>query len=104
MPRRGNKPVEVRVDDEMRARWEAAARDYGQSLPAFIRDTVEAAVTAPEVTKALLEMQANDNARRSKRKTPKPPKATPAASTAVCPRERFHRPGTFCKECKTVPA
>lgn len=84
MARRGNKPVEVRVDDETRARWESAARDAGQSLSVFVRDAVEAVVSAPAV-----RVQAG------KRK----PSAAKVVDRAVCPRERFHRPGTFCKEC-----
>lgn len=94
---RGNRPVEVRVDDETRERWAAAARERGETLSTFVRETVDAAIAAPAVTQELLEMQKNDLAAAR----PVVPKADRIGGG--CPRERHHRPGTYCKTCGAVP-
>ena len=39
---KGNKPVEVRIDDATRARWEAHAEARGMTMSEFIRRSVEA--------------------------------------------------------------
>lgn len=38
---RGNRPIEVRLDDATKERWTSAAKDAGLSLSTFIRECVD---------------------------------------------------------------
>lgn len=42
--RNGNPPIEVRLDPQRRARWNAAAERHGLTLSAFVRGRVDAAI------------------------------------------------------------
>lgn len=45
---KGNTPIQVRLDAETRARWQAAADDAGyENLPEFIRAHVENGIASP---------------------------------------------------------
>lgn len=66
----------IRVDDPEWESWEKAALARGMRVSEFIRSVVSAAVDG------------------------KPAPAKRRGKVAVvCDRERFHRPGTFCKAC-----
>jgi hypothetical protein len=41
---KGNRPLQIRLRDAERDRWETAARDAGVSVPEFVRQTVAAAL------------------------------------------------------------
>lgn len=96
----------IRIDDDTKARWSTAARDAGQTLAAFIRDTVDAAITgatfgeSPDVADGLRQPDPGSIPGASI----KTKRTKPAAVKAECSRLRFHRSGTYCKECGTVPA
>lgn len=78
----------LRVPDEEWDAWEAAARDRHESVAQFIRSVMNREAGAPD--------PAAPRTRRAKAK------AAPAAD--ACVRERFHRPGSFCKACMvTMP-
>lgn len=94
---RGNRPIEIRLDDATRDRWAAAARDAGQTLSAFIREAVDSFIEAPVVTKNVRKRGGHQPVAAG------PPPASPPPRPGSCPRERFHRPGTFCKSCGTTP-
>lgn len=91
----------IRVDDETKARWEAAARDAGYSLAEYIREAVnERAATdaGPVKPKA--------KARRTKQigfglppktQTGAATKTRSTARTAMC--EHRRPPETFCPKC-----
>lgn len=74
----------LRVPDEEWDAWEAAARDRHESVAQFIRSVMNREAGAPDPAAAKVRGRAKA-------------KAAPAA--AACVRERFHRPGSFCKAC-----
>lgn len=49
--RRGNRALEIRVDDQTRDRWKAAADDAGYTLTEFVRAAVEDKVAQPKATR-----------------------------------------------------
>lgn len=61
---RGNRPLEIRLDDQTRARWTAAAQDAGYTLAGYVRDAVEARVE-------------QDAPAPKRRRPPRSPKPTP---------------------------
>ena len=69
---RGNPPVEVRVDETMRARWQAEARDRGYSLSEFVRECVEAQMSdTPEPSEKKRKKATASNARVTKTANPR---------------------------------
>ncbi len=90
----------IRVDDATRDRWAGAARDDGQNLSNFIRSCVEERI-ADDKVHGPGRVGSLDPSLVSAGASKAPAKKTKKAP-AACARERFHRPGTFCKSCGTT--
>lgn len=104
--------LNLRVDAERKARWEAAAKDAGCSLAEFVRDTIDAVLAEP-VARELVAMEVEDSKRAANPPPPPSPKPTPPGieehgisprrpkkrreRTEMCVHRR--RPDQFCSKC-----
>lgn len=84
---KGNRSIEVRVDDVSRDRWTAAARDRGYSLSEFVRVAVD----------DLIERESAPPRGKKPRKTAAAPEPSPKGRTGMC--EHRRPPETFCPKC-----
>lgn len=96
--------LNLRVDPEAQDRWRAAARDDGApTLSDWLRSLAEDRIAAKSVEDKIngpLRVGSLDPSLVSTGVSRAPVKKTRKAQVAsVCERERFHRPGTFCKSC-----
>ncbi len=76
----------MRLDPADKERWEGAAAAVRMPLSEFVKTAVEEKIAA------------------SPSDAPRPTKASVkkgATVAHVCAKERFHRPGSFCKTCGT---
>ena len=84
--------VRVRVDAATKELWvQSAGGD--QLLSRWVRERCNAAVSEG----------VGDSPERSRvESVGSTPTTAPSRSVTVCPNVRFHRPGTFCKQCGVV--
>ena len=99
--------LNMRLTESDKQRWSEAAEKQGMPLATWIRRCVEdTLIINPDGdstvgTAQMAKMLLADEVVTGGRQTGKA-KALAAAeriANAPCPRERFHRPGTFCKAC-----
>ena len=102
--------MQIRLDQADHERWKAAAARQGVSLSEFVRVCVDDRITMAEVSGArIVKPPATASTRQTssvvasvapsqaKRKAPR------ATAGYVCPRQRHHRAGVYCRECGTTP-
>lgn len=85
--------LNIRVDDDTKARWEAAARDSGYSLAEYIREAVDARVEIDAPTKGKRKPAA-----RSPKPTPPDAQSGKSGSrSGMCVHRR--RSDQYCSRC-----
>ena len=89
---KGNRPLQIRLRDAERDRWETAARDAGVSVPEFVRQTVAAALDGGSKVETF---ESGFKSRSGPSRYPEP--TSLPARTAMCP----HRvpPTAYCSYC-----
>ena len=94
--------------DEHKALWVVTAGGEGLSLSAWIRLTLNAALTERGGTATPGRTDSEVRYRTQDHGEPEVPVASRSASAAKkprnveCSRERHHRPGAYCKVCGTT--
>lgn len=90
--------IPLRAEPDQFERWRAAAVKQGDSLNAFVAGAADAAAAF------LLDGESGKTTPSSDISSDRAPSRRKRASAKACPRERFHRPGSYCKFCDTTPA
>lgn len=80
--------------------WKDAAKGSGRSFNLWAGDALDAAAATDPTGKKVVAAAKRQVATAQANSFPPQPRGR----KGVCARERFHRPGQFCKTCGATPA